>query len=517
MALGNSETWFWRFIGVCALAVCTLNIMVLMKADRSTLHPLENNRASFVQQVALKTVENQSTTINQANQANQAAAQKNEGNQPSLSVKNVQKPGAKQVMESVKKMPFLRVDDIKRFFNAHDIMLLGSKRQNKAYLVIGVPTVKRSKAYYLLDTLQGLVNGLSKAEQSEVIIVVFVADSDTDFRRRVKTDVTNRFPSEVENGLIQCIIAPQGYYPEMKNLPLLYGDSVPRVIWRSKQSLDYSFLYFHCADLGQYFLQLEDDVIAEDRYLPKIKGFINSRTSKWSTLEFGARGFIGMMYETKYLASLAKFCRVNFFYMPVDWLFRVFNEVWLYGNEKSNVYKPPIFKHIGTYSSLDGQVRKLEDIKGGAVLINSPRVHKDVSNPKATVDTSITEYVANYPVERAYSGGSFWGKKIVVGDHIRIIFETPVLLKRFVAISGSPTYPADALENSEVFVSAAPSGVCDTYRSILKAVDKAVVDTGVVNVDHPVKCIKLVIDTVRKDDHGRSRWLVISELDVWTK
>jgi len=26
-----------------------------------------------------------------------------------------------------------------------------------------------------------------------------------------------------------------------------------------------------------------------------------------------------------------------------------------------------------------------------------------------------------------------------------------------------------------------------------------------------------VIDTVRKDDHGRSRWLVISELDVWTK
>ena len=33
-----------------------------------------------------------------------SAAQKNERNQPSLSVKNVQKPGAKQVMESVKKM-----------------------------------------------------------------------------------------------------------------------------------------------------------------------------------------------------------------------------------------------------------------------------------------------------------------------------------------------------------------------------------------------------------------------------
>ena len=33
MALGNSETWFWRFVGICAIAVCTLNVMVLMKGN----------------------------------------------------------------------------------------------------------------------------------------------------------------------------------------------------------------------------------------------------------------------------------------------------------------------------------------------------------------------------------------------------------------------------------------------------------------------------------------------------
>ena len=33
-----------------------------------------------------------------------SVAQKNDGNRPSLSVKNVQKPGAKQVMDSVKMM-----------------------------------------------------------------------------------------------------------------------------------------------------------------------------------------------------------------------------------------------------------------------------------------------------------------------------------------------------------------------------------------------------------------------------
>lgn len=377
--------------------------------------------------------------------------------------------------------------------------------------------MKRSKAYYLIDTVQGLVSGLAPNEVSEVVIVVFVADFDQEYRKKVQNDLQTRFPSEIEQGLIQAIAAPAGYYPSMKNLPLLFGDSVNRVIWRSKQSLDYSFLYYHCEDIGQYFLQLEDDVLTEAEYLPKIKSFINTRVGPWSTLEFGARGFIGMMYEAKHLKSLARFCRMNFFLMPVDWLFRVFNDIWLYGNEKGNVLKPPIFKHIGTYSSLDGQIRKLEDLKSGAVLAAVPRIHKNANNPKAIVDSSITEYVPEYPIGKPYTGGSFWGKKIVEGDFIRLTFDQPILLKRFTVVSGSPTFPSDTLENSEVLVSAATGGSCDTYTSILKVVDKVIVDTGDLSIGHPIKCVKLVIKSVRKDEHERTRWLVIREIDVWTK
>ena len=389
-----------------------------------------------------------------------------------------------------------------------------------AFLVIGVPTVKRSKAYYLLDTVQGLVNGLSKEEHSEVVIVIFVADFDVDYRSKVKTEIQNRFPSEVESGLIQVIVAPIGFYPKMDKLPLLYGDSVPRVQWRSKQSLDYSFLYFHCADLGRYFLQLEDDVLTEGKYFPKIKKFISSRVTAWSTLEFGSRGFIGMLYDASHLKSLAKFCRMYFFLMPVDWLFRVFNDVWLHGNEKTNVHKPSLFKHIGTFSSLDGQVRKLEDIqKGGSalVIVNNPRTHKAANNPPAHVETTIAEFVPKYPISQAYAKGSFWGKHVVVGDIVMVSFITPVKLKRFVVISGHPTYPADSLENGEVFVSGAPKGVCDAFHSVFKYIDKSTVDTGEIKVDYPVKCIKLVLDSVRLDDHQRPRWLVIREIAVWTK
>ena len=31
MAFGRTETWFWRIVGICALAVCSLNVMVLMR------------------------------------------------------------------------------------------------------------------------------------------------------------------------------------------------------------------------------------------------------------------------------------------------------------------------------------------------------------------------------------------------------------------------------------------------------------------------------------------------------
>eukprot|EP00795_Rhopilema_esculentum_P013438 gene13438-4309_t len=499
MALGRTETWFWRIIGICALAVCSLNVMVLMRgqprsSDQLLLNYLNSNGHGRID---------------------------GEGKffklPPPVKVQNDRKPGPQEVLNSVKKLPFLDVMSVFRFMKPSDVMLMGRLRSEKSYLVIGVPTVHRKKAFYVIDTVQGLVSGLSKNEQSEVVIVVFVADFDTAFRNRVKEEMSQRFPEEVQNGLIQIIVAPPAYYPSFNNLPLLFGDSASRVAWRSKQSLDYSFLYFHCADIGRYFLQLEDDVLTEDGYLRHIKSFINSRTAPWSTLEFGARGFIGMMYDAKNLKSLAKYTRMNFFLMPVDWLFRVYNDIWLYGNERGNIRKPPLFKHIGTFSSLDGQVRKLEDIKGGAVLVSSPRIYKDADNPAANLETSITDFVPNYPIQKAYAKGNFWGKKVSVGDYVTLTFQSPITLKRFVIVSGSPTYPSDCLESGEVFVSSAPNGVCDVYRTVLKFVGKSVVDTGNLDLGHPIKCLKLILDSVRHDDHGRPRWLVIREIDVWSK
>lgn len=67
-------------------------------------------------------------------------------------------------------------------------------------------------------------------------------------------------------------------------------------------------------------------------------------------------------------------------------------------------YKPSLFQHIGTHSSLKGKVQKLKDRQFGRVQLFVP--HK---NPAATIDSPIKHY-KHYSITRAYQGETFfWG------------------------------------------------------------------------------------------------------------
>lgn len=43
-------------------------------------------------------------------------------------------------------------------------------------VVLGVPTVKREKQSYLMDTLQNLIDGMTVEEANDSLIVVFIAE-----------------------------------------------------------------------------------------------------------------------------------------------------------------------------------------------------------------------------------------------------------------------------------------------------------------------------------------------------
>lgn len=53
---------------------------------------------------------------------------------------------------------------------------LMSKGRTGVSVVLGVPTVRREKHTYLMETLQSLVDGMSMDEREDALIVIFVAE-----------------------------------------------------------------------------------------------------------------------------------------------------------------------------------------------------------------------------------------------------------------------------------------------------------------------------------------------------
>nr|CAH7748874.1 unnamed protein product [Callosobruchus chinensis] len=51
-----------------------------------------------------------------------------------------------------------------------------SRNRNGVSMVMGVPTVRREKQSYLMDTLQNLVDGMTTQEADDALIVVFVGE-----------------------------------------------------------------------------------------------------------------------------------------------------------------------------------------------------------------------------------------------------------------------------------------------------------------------------------------------------
>ena len=82
--------------------------------------------------------------------------------------------------------------------------------------------------------------------------------------------------------------------------------------------------------------------------------------------------------------------------------------IWIY-------FKPSLFQHIGTFSSLKGKIQKLTDKDFGKHY-----------NPVAVVATSITEY-DGHTLEKAYTGEKFfWGLQTVAGDTLIFKLTPPV-------------------------------------------------------------------------------------------
>ncbi|XP_055916240.1 alpha-1,3-mannosyl-glycoprotein 4-beta-N-acetylglucosaminyltransferase B [Eupeodes corollae] len=339
---------------------------------------------------------------------------------------------------------------------------LMSKGRTGVSIVLGVPTVKRDKQSYLMSTLQNLITNMDEVEQNETLIVVFIGETDMDYISLTAKQIEVRFGSYIENGLIDVVAPSVSYYPNFDKLRITLNDPLERVKWRSKQNLDFAFLMAYAQPKGTFYVQLEDDILAKRAFVTIMKKFAIDKTAirdNWIVLDFCQLGFIGKMFKSAELPWLITFFQMFYNDKPVDWLLDhlIDTKVCNWDKDQKHCkqekakywfhYKPSLFQHIGTTSSLKGKVQKLKDKQFGKIPSFYPH-----HNPPASVKTNIAPY-KNFHLNRAYRGESyFWGLLPQPGDLVQFVFSHPISLKRYLFRSGNSEHPSDRFYNTTVEV-----------------------------------------------------------------
>ncbi|XP_014215077.1 alpha-1,3-mannosyl-glycoprotein 4-beta-N-acetylglucosaminyltransferase B-like [Copidosoma floridanum] len=253
--------------------------------------------------------------------------------------------------------------------------LIYSSGRSGTSMVLGIPHVRRDKENYLIPTLKNLTGNMNSTEMADTLIIVFIAETDKKYVKRVAKEIELQFPVELKSGLLEVISPNPSYYPDISKVRDTLGDSHNRVMWRSKQNLDFAFLMSYAQAKGRFYLQLEDDIVSKKNYIGTMKSFALQKTNMkqdWYILDFCELGFIGKLFKTSDLPWLVQFFTIFYNDQPVDWLISYFltvkvcsfdmdgkkcqeakEKVWL-------SYSSSLFQHVGLHSSLSGKLQKLK-------------------------------------------------------------------------------------------------------------------------------------------------------------
>ncbi|XP_053562846.1 alpha-1,3-mannosyl-glycoprotein 4-beta-N-acetylglucosaminyltransferase C [Bombina bombina] len=385
--------------------------------------------------------------------------------------------------------------------------LAGFPSINKKYLTIGLSSVKRKGANYVLETIKSIFDQSSEDELKEMVVVVHLADFNMKWNVQMAKEISQMFSQYILKGHLLLIHAPQELYPPLEGLKRNYNDPEDRVKFRSKQNVDYAFLMNFCANLSTYYLMIEDDVHCSKSFLASIKKAITSKEgSYWVTLEFSKLGYIGKLYQSRDLPRLTQFLLAFYQEMPCDWLLVHFR---LLLTQKDVIrFKPSLFQHIGLYSSFRGTKNHLKDDDFEEDPFDIP------DNPVADVLTNIATFKDYHP-NKAYGtkDGYFWGESPQTGSYFALAFHKPAHLSRISIRTGSDERKTDILLHGhfEVSKERANGKDCSNYIQI-GTFNKGVFEKNNLEdlVTFPAQCIRIYVSK------SQNEWLIIKSIKVWT-
>uniref|UniRef100_A0A3Q3XB18 Mgat4 family member C n=1 Tax=Mola mola TaxID=94237 RepID=A0A3Q3XB18_MOLML len=300
-------------------------------------------------------------------------------------------------------------------------------KKRRGYLAVGISSVKRINGNYLITTLEYVFSKSSPEERSSMVVVVLLADFDASWRLSTVREIKTEFASELNKGQLVVIHVPQDWYPALTGLKRNLNNPPETVTSHPKQNVDYSFLINYSAGLGQYYLQLEDDITCANNFLTHIKKCIEElEATNWAMLEFSVLGYIGKLYKSAHAPLLARFLFLFHQEMRCDWLMPLFRE--LLTQKETIIFKPSLFQHMGTFSSFEEGYNNLKD----------KYFQEDgINNPEADVYSDMSIYQDKSP-SQAWEGGNgfFWAQSVRQGNYLTVVLKDPAVLTGIIVETG---------------------------------------------------------------------------------
>ncbi|XP_060566720.1 alpha-1,3-mannosyl-glycoprotein 4-beta-N-acetylglucosaminyltransferase C-like [Ruditapes philippinarum] len=398
-------------------------------------------------------------------------------------------------------------------------LIRGHLRQYQGFLTIGLCTVPRSKATYLKDTLTSLIHHMTNEQKEKIVIIVFLGfhnESDVDATVHM---IEYNFNDSLSTGGLQIIQPAESVYPDFSKMTKqTFKDSMKRVHWRTKQNIDFAYLFGYSEKLSKYYMHVEDDVDATPKYLNIITdSLIKEEKAKhhWFVLDFG-EGFIGKLFRSSDLCMMKDYLLLFQDQKPCDLLLEDLKQIQLHNFKKVSKVKK-VFKHRGKYSSLEGKIvpdekAKVTSKKSLSITTEPLYVSNLTSNPPAIIETTFKTF-SNFTPEYAYEINStlfFWAKVPKVGEYYRVKLQSRVLCSRIAIRTGAPKTGTDRLENAEIVISYEPTndGTCKGKKSVGTLSHGKFEQTFV--QPQALKCLEIIMTKKQND------WLIISQIEIET-
>ncbi|XP_056007595.1 alpha-1,3-mannosyl-glycoprotein 4-beta-N-acetylglucosaminyltransferase C-like [Ostrea edulis] len=394
-----------------------------------------------------------------------------------------------------------------------DARIIQNASNKKRYLTIGIPTVKREKDEYILNTVQSIVNCTRKEELQEIYIVVFLADFDEDWKANISKHLRQQFGDIISMGTLHVIQAWDSFYPPLDNLKHTFVDPETKKKWRAKQNVDYAFLFMYSQVLATYYIQMEDDIYTVPGYFKVIKDYVKKFKERWVCLEFSELGFIGKLYHSEDIDKLAKMVLLFYAQQPCDVTYLNFNVQML--QFKRHIRRPTIFEHVGYHSSLPGKIQPLKDR-----FFEEHQKSIKGDNPPAKLYTSLP-FEGYFNPDKAYrrEEGIFWSSKNGrANDWFSVVFDEPQLLSKIVIHTGIKSHPGDKIHFAKLEASLASTprgpGKPECSRNKLLGYfedgDIELNEVRSITGEEKIHCLNIIIT------NKQETWVIVREIAVFT-